>query len=147
MLTINYIKLPLLLIGIVLCATAIAQPTNTQIHTAIRQAGSPETFIREVVRQTAQNLPVKTNANVEIVSVAANGRHLMYTTRLVNVHKSKVYDLEALKRSNVNFAACNTPVLGLLIKEYNAKVSYTVLAVGTEFLFQYDLDRRSCEGK
>lgn len=130
-----------------LYTTAIAQPTNDQIRAAIRQAGGPEPFMREIARQTARNLPTKTNANVEVQSVTANGRQLMYTTRLVNIQKENVYDMEALRRSNVNFAACNTPALGLLIREHDAKVSYIVLASGTEFLFQYDLDRKSCEGR
>ena len=85
-----------------------------------------------------------TNANVEIQSVAASGRQLMYVTRLVNVEKSSVRDLEALKKSNINFSGCRSPVLGLLIREHDAKVSYMVLAKGTEFLFQYDLDRETC---
>lgn len=123
-----------------------AQYTEAQIRTAIRQAGGPEPFMQEVARQTARNLPTKTNANVEIQSVAANGRQLMYVTRL-SIEKSEVHDLETLKRNNINYAGCRSPVLGLLIREYEAKISYNVLAKGTEFLFQYELDRRTCEGK
>ncbi len=80
------------------------------------------------------NLPNKTNANVEIQSIA-DGRQLMYVTRLVNVEKSSVRDMEALKKGNINYAGCQSPVLGLLIREHDAKVSYSVLAKGTEFLF------------
>lgn len=127
--------------------TSFAQYTETQIKNAIKQAGGPEPFMQEMVRQTARNLPTKINANVEIQSIAANGKQLMYVTRLVNIEKSSVYDLDALKRSNINFAGCQSPVLGILIREYDAKVSYSVLAKGTEFLFQYDLDRRTCRNK
>lgn len=127
--------------------TSFAQHTETQIRTAIKQAGGSEPFMREVAKQTARNLPMKTNANVEIQSVAANGRQLMYVTRLVNIEKSVVRDLDALKKSNINYSACQSPVLGLLIREYDAKVSYSVIAKGSEFLFQYDLDRRTCVNK
>lgn len=126
---------------------SFAQYTEAQIRTAIKQAGGPEPFMQEIARQTARNLPMKTNANVEVQSIAANGRQLMYVTRLVNVEKSSVRDLDALKKSNINFAGCHSPVLGLLIREHDAKVSYSVLAKGTEFLFQYDLDRRTCLNK
>ena len=62
---------------------SLAQYTEDQIRTAIRQAGGPEPFIQEVARQTARNLPTRTNANVEIQSVSANGKQLMYVTRLL----------------------------------------------------------------
>ena len=75
---------------------SFAQYTEAQIRTAIKQAGGPEPFMQEIARQTARNLPMKTNANVEVQSIAANGRQLMYVTRLVNVEKSSVRDLDAL---------------------------------------------------
>ncbi len=126
---------------------SLAQYTEDQIRTAIRQAGGPEPFIQEVARQTARNLPTRTNANVEIQSVSANGKQLMYVTRLLNVERTAVRDMEALKQANINYAGCRSPVLGLLIREHGAKVSYSVVAQGTEFLFQYDLDRKTCLNK
>lgn len=77
----------------------------------------------------------------------ANGRQLMYVTRLTNIEKTAIRDMEALKQGNINYAGCKSPVLGLLIREYDAKISYSVLAKGTEFLFQYDLDRKTCINK
>ena len=129
------------------CGVSFAQYTEDQIRTAIRQAGGPERFMQEMARQTARNLPTRTNANVEVQSIAANGKQLMYVTRLLNVEKSSVQDIEALKRSNVNFAGCRSPILGFLIREHDSKISYSVLARGTEFLFQYDLDRKNCVNK
>lgn len=126
---------------------SLAQYTEDQIRTAIRQAGGPEPFIQEIARQTARNLPTRTNANVEIQSVAANGKQLMYVNRLLNVERTAVRDMEALKQANVNYAGCKSPVLGLLIREHGVKVSYSAVAKGTEFLFQYDLDRKTCLNK
>lgn len=137
----------LLILFLFVPAAALAQYTEDQIRTAIRQAGGPELFIQEIARQTARNLPTRTNANVEIQSVAANGKQLMYLTRLLNVERAAVRDMEALKQVNINYAGCKSPVLGLLIKEHDAKVSYSVIAKGTEFLFQYDLDQRACLNK
>lgn len=132
---------------LLLSASAIAQPTTEQIHAAVKAAGGVEKFIAEIVRQSAKNLPQATNKNVEIQSVSSNGRKLAYTTRLVNIEKKDVFDLEALKAGNINYLACGSPVLGVLIREYNAEVVYFVAARGNEFLFQYVLNRSTCTGK
>jgi hypothetical protein len=129
------------------CLAAFSQPSENQIRAAIRSAGGPAPLLQEIARQSAQTLPTKINANVEMQSVAANGLQLMYTTRLLNVEKANVSDVEALRRGNINYSACNSPTLGFLIREQQVRVSYIVLARGTEFLFQYDLDRLTCRGR
>ncbi len=135
-------SLPVLLL--LVPVASLAQYSEDQIRAAIRQAGGPDLFIREIARQTAKSLPKRTNANVEIQSVVANGKQLMYVNRLLNVERTAVRDIEALKQANINYFGCNSPVLGLLIREHDAKISYSVVAKGTEFLFQYDLDRKTC---
>ena len=134
----------LLVLFLLVPVASLAQYTEDQIRTVIGRVGGIESFIQELVRQTARNLPTRTNANVEILSVAATGKQLMYVTRLLNVERAAVYDMEALKQANINYAGCRSPVLGLLIREHGVKVSYSVIAKGTEFLFRYELDERVC---
>lgn len=137
----------LLVLFLLVPVASLAQYTEDQIRTVIGRVGGIESFIQELVRQTARNLPTRTNANVEILSVAATGKQLMYVTRLLNVERAAVYDMEALKQANINYAGCRSPVLGLLIREHGVKVSYSVIAKGTEFLFRYELDERVCINK
>jgi len=130
-----------------LSTSAISQPTIEQTHAAVKAAGGVEKFIAEIVRQSSKTLPQATNRNVEVQSVSSNGRKLAYTTRLLNTEKKDVFDLQALKAGNINYLACGSPVLGALIREYDAEVIYFVAARGNEFLFQYALNRSTCAGK
>lgn len=137
-----------LLASLVLMSTsAMSQPTIEQTHAAVKAAGGVEKFIAEIVRQTSTTLPQATNRNVEIQSVSSNGRKLVYTTRLINIEKRDVFDPQALKAGNTNYLACASPVLGTLIRDYDAEVVYFVAARGNEFLFQYALNRLTCAGK
>jgi hypothetical protein len=126
---------------------AAAQPTPAQVHAAVKQAGGPERFLVEVARQTAQSLPQMTNQNLQIQSIAANGRRLAYTAVLVNIEMKLGQDIENLKRQSISYLACSSPTLGILIKEYDAEVIYFYIARNTELLFQHALNRRSCDGR
>lgn len=126
---------------------AAAQPTPAQVHAAVKQAGGPERFLVEVARQTGQSLPQMTNKNLQIQSVAASGRRLAYTAVLVNVETKLGQDIERLKRQSVSYLVCSSPTLGILIKHYDAEVTYFYTARNTEFLFQHSLNRRSCDGR
>ena len=132
---------------VLLSTSAMSQPTIEQIHSAVKAAGGVERFIAEIVRQSSKILPQVTSRNVEIQSISSNGRKLAYTTRLLNIEKKDAFDLQELKAGNINYLACGSPVLGALIREYDAEVIYFVAARGNEFLFQNALNRSTCAGK
>lgn len=138
---------PIVLGAALLSCGAHAQFTEADARTAIKQAGGPEPFLQEMARQTAKQLPQQINAEMELRSVAALGRRISYTARMLNVEKAQVHDLAALKRANLNFAGCSTPVLGVLIREHGVRVSYLTIAKGTEFLFSYELNAETCKGR
>lgn len=126
---------------------AHAQHTPLQVNAAVRAAGGVEPFVLKMASDLSGSLPMKTNQNVEIVSVAAYEKSLAFLSRLVNVDIDDVSDLDALKAANVNYYACNSPVLGVLIKDHGVDIVYNVTAKGTEYLFQYKLDKNACSGK
>jgi hypothetical protein len=130
-----------------LSLVAVAQPTPAQVHAAVKQAGGPESHLAEIARQTAQILPQMTNKNLQVQSVAANGRRLAYTVVLVNVETKRGQDIESLRQQSISFFVCSSPTLGVLIKQYDAEVNYFYTARNTEFLFQHSLNRRSCDGR
>jgi hypothetical protein len=126
---------------------SFSQSTTKDVHTAVNEAGGPELFLKKIASLGSENLPVMTNKNVEVNSVAAVGKTIMFNTRLINIEKSQVHDIAALKAANINYLVCSSPVLGTLIKDYNAEVVYMVSDRGREFLFQYNLNRTTCKGK
>jgi hypothetical protein len=140
-------KLMLCLFIVCTSGAVFAQNTQSQIREAISQAGGPESFLKEMAKQGAQSLPKMINANVEVQSVSALNRNITYVNRLIKVEKSTVRDINALKNSNINYFSCSSPVLGLLIKEYGVTVSYMAVARGSEYLFQFDLNKATCSGR
>lgn len=68
----------------------------------------------------------------------------MYATRLLNIEKKDVYDLDALKQENINYLGCSTPILEILIKHYGTEITYMVASKNREFLFQYTLNVKTC---
>lgn len=123
-----------------------AQPTPTQVHAAVKQAGGVERFLFEMARQTAQSLPQMTNQNLQVQSVTANGRRISYTAVLLNIERRLGQDVEKLKRQSISYLACSSPVLGVVIKQYDAEIIYFYTARNTELLFQHALNRTSCDG-
>ena len=140
-------KIALVLLCTLMPALAFSQLPPQQVNAAVKAAGGAKPFIKEMVRQSAEKFPMMINKNVEVRSVASNGLQMTYMNRLINVEKKDVYDLDALKKANVNYFACSSPVLGILIKDYDAEIIYMATARGTEFLFQYNLNRSTCRGK
>ena len=126
---------------------AAAQPTPTQVHGAVKQAGGAEKFLMEMARKTAPNLPQMTNQNLQIKSIAASGRRLAYTAILVNIDKRKGQDIEDIRRQSISYLACNSPTLGILIRQYDVEIVYFYTARNTDFLFQNSLNRQSCQGR
>lgn len=124
-----------------------AQPTPAQVHAAVKQAGGAERFILEMARQTARSLPQMTNQNLQVQSVSANGRRLAYTAALVNVERRLGQDIETLRSRSISYLACSSPVLGVLIKQYDAEIVYFYTARNTELLFQHALNRTTCDGR
>jgi hypothetical protein len=117
------------------------------VDAAVRDAGGVEPFVLKMASDLSGSLPMKTNQNVEMVSVIAYGRSLAFLSRLVNVDIKGVGDLDALKAANVNYSGCSSPVLGVLIKDHGVDIVYNVTAKGTEYLFQYKLDKNTCSDK
>lgn len=141
------LRAALLLLLAFLHSLAAAQPTPAQVHTAVKQAGGTENFLMEMARQTSPKLPQMMNQNLQVQSIAANGRRLAYTATLVNIDKRQGQNIDDLKRQSISYLGCNSPTLGILIMQYDAEIIYFYTARNTDFLFQHSLDRKSCESR
>lgn len=126
---------------------ASAQPSPDRIRAAIASAGGAEQFMAKLAKATAAGLPKKTNANVEMVSVSAVKKNLQFLVKLINVAASDVYNVDELKRANVNWAGCRTPVFSILISEHNAEIVYSAVSNDAQYLFEYRLNSVTCKGK
>ncbi|MFC7411633.1 hypothetical protein [Hydrogenophaga atypica] len=140
-------RLACLLFSLATAASAQVR-TPQEVHQAVRAAGGAEPFLKEMVRQTANALPIRPNQNVEITSVVGLGKRIRYQSRLLLVEsKASVHDMNALKSSNINYAACSSLIMSVMIKEYGAALTYVVLARNSEYLFEYELNSETCKGR
>jgi len=140
-------RLAFLLVAFSTAASAQIR-TPQDVHRAVRAVGGPELFLKEIVRQTASALPMRTNQNVEITSVVGLGKRIRYQSRFLFVdNRASVYDMNALKSANINYAACSSLVMSVLIKEYGATLTYVALSRNSEYLFEYELNSETCKGR
>ena len=132
--------------GALTCAVvaASAQPTPSQVHKAVKQAGGSSAFLTEIARQTSLGLPQMTDPNTRVQSVSALGNKLAYTVVLVNTEDRKSANINALRPRSVSFLACTSPTLGLLISDYETEIVYLYTARNTDFLFQHTLNKKIC---
>ena len=137
----------LLILLTFLHSLATAQPTPAQVHSAVKQAGGADNFLMEMARQTSPKLPQMMNQNLQVQSIAANGRRLAYTVMLVNIDKRQGQSIDDLRRQSISYLGCHSPTLGVLIMQYDAEIVYLYTARNTEFLFQHSLNRKSCESR
>lgn len=76
------------------------------------------------------------------------GKRIRYQGRLLPVEsRAAVFDMNALKASNINYAACSSPITSVLIREYGARLTYVLLSRNAEYLFEYELNSETCKGR
>lgn len=141
------LRLAFLLFSLATAASAQVR-TPQEVHHAVSAAGGAEPFLKEIARQTANELPMRLNKNVELMHVVSLGKRIRYQSRLLLVEsKDLVYDMNALKSSNINYAACSSPIMSVMIKEYGASLTYVALSRNAEYLFEYELNSETCKGR
>ena len=139
----------LLVLLVVFPAAASAQViTPEDVRRAVRQAGGPELFLKEIARQTASQLPVQLNQNVEMMAVLSVGKQIRYQQRLSSVvSRASVHNINALRSANINYATCSSPVMSVLIRDYGVTVTYVALSRNHEYLFEFELNSKICQGR
>lgn len=141
-------KIPIFLLVIATCAVqAAGQYTPEQIRSAIRQAGSPERFLRVVAAKTAAMSGQMFDDQTQITGAVAMGKEMVYQLRLVNYEKKDIPNVVALRQkvaSTLSPSVCTAPIASILINEYGAAFTYMAYSKTREYLFEYSLDRTTC---
>lgn len=133
---------------ILVISASVQAATPEEVRRAVKAAGGVEPLLKKIAEKTASTLPMKLNQNVEVSMVISTGKNIRYQNRLLIVeNRAAVYDMNALKSANINYAVCSSPETSVLIKEYGAQFTYVVLSRNSEYLFEYALNKETCKGR
>lgn len=128
--------------------SAASSYTPAQVRAAIKQAGTPERFLAAISTNTAKTSGQMIDAQTQLIGSAATGMSLVYYVRYINREKKDYPDLLATRRSVASLVSpsvCTAPVSSILIKEYGAEYKYMIYSASREYLFEYSLNKESCE--
>jgi hypothetical protein len=142
----TYLTLFLLVISPLL-SLANTQYTPSEIRAAVRQAGGPESFIRQLASGTAKMAGQMIDDQTQITGAIATERTLVYYIRHINYVKSDVSNTSAFRQKIATRNAplvCTAPVASILINEYGAGYKYMVYSKTREYLFDYTLNKATC---
>ena len=127
---------------------SIAQDfTPTQIRNTIKQAGGIEKFLKEMGKNTSSNLPINIDQDQELFSVFAINNSIVYHARLLNVKKTEISDIQALRKLKYDQGSrrmCTLPISSLAIKEFGASYKYIVYDRNDIFILDYTIDNKKC---
>jgi hypothetical protein len=127
--------------------SASASNTPEQIRAVIKKNGGPERLIAAIATNTAKISGQMIDDQTEITGALANGKTLLYYTRLVNYEKKDISDLAAARRTVAGRNApsiCTAPVSSILINEHNADYKYIAYSKSREYLFEYSFNKTTC---
>jgi hypothetical protein len=140
-------KIIFLLLSFAITTSAQAM-SSEELDRAVKAAGGIEIFVKKLVQTIASSLPMRVNQNWEVSQVVGIGKRIRYQSRFLQVeNRASIDDMNAFKSANINYAACSMPMLSDLIKEYGVVFTYSVLSRNSEFLYEYELNSKTCKGR
>jgi hypothetical protein len=126
------------------CMAAQAQSADERMRIAVQAAGSPEGVLERVAMDQGAEFPIRPAPNIEIQRVTREQRTLTYQTSLLLVPSKRAFDSNQMQVSLALAHVCNSEGVGVLIRNYGAKVVYKFSAVNGEQVFVQIIDAAAC---
>jgi hypothetical protein len=120
--------------------------TEDEARKAIKQIGGVEKFLKEISATLAKNAPQRLDSETTFISAFANGEKINLTHELFNISsKKEVKNSISAIIGNQEKKLCSSPVSSIAIKEFHASYHYLYLGKNGTYLFDFDVDEKSCK--